>query len=349
MPDRGNSPPEADNQTKQTVEETLKRLQGKSGTEVDEILKEEIQKEMKEHPYSPGQISAFVKELSQKLQESKNLQAAGTLPKVDIKFDAQSGHVVVKDDNTHKTLDVGATTSKETDNSTDKHGESKTEDKAEKSSEKHHKRDYSKLLDIKGASPEFVERIKTNMDKMPPEILDKLQKHGTKIVVAGKMADYDANLAKEQPRGWPAGSTWSNVEGMFEDNTNRVVICETSMHKGKEVKTDPERTQYALFHESSHAVDHAMGNYSHGHDFTQAYNEDLKHMSAADRQRLSYLLQGENDPKDFAGREEAFGDILAVVQGGKWDAQDVESIRRAFPRTYVELWTRFHQLERTGQ
>jgi hypothetical protein len=60
----------------------------------------------------------------------------------------------------------------------------------------------------------------------PVAVLTRLQQNGTRVrACRNSITDQLVSLRGVQPRGWPPGSTWDIVPGIFNPPSNEVVIA----------------------------------------------------------------------------------------------------------------------------
>lgn len=156
---------------------------------------------------------------------------------------------------------------------------------------------------------EDVDAVVGELKKLPPVLLERAHRSGVQVVACrDSVTDHLTNLRGVTPRGWPPGSTWDRVPGLYDPASMTVVMA---THDGATGKRELPDTGYghgssnALFHEFSHALDgtNALGADSKSPSFRRAYEDDLP---ALRRLNQTYLLQ----PGD-AGREEAFAEVSA--------------------------------------
>lgn len=175
------------------------------------------------------------------------------------------------------------------------------------------------------ASTDFAERMRKQMDAFPVGVRRLLADKGMTVVASGNMIDAAPDLKDEHPRGWPPGTTFANEDGAFRPDQRLIMVAETFLDAdGKTVRSD--RAEGVLRHETGHALDAALDNYSQEADFKAAYDKDVAAMSAADRLRLSYLLQA-----DGAGQQETFAEVFAAMYGGSANANQSDLILASFP------------------
>jgi len=155
------------------------------------------------------------------------------------------------------------------------------------------------------------ELVARDLAKLPKSTLEQMKANGTKVVACrGSVTDYDASLRGVQPRGWPAGSTWDQVPGMYDPNSNEVVVA-TVGHgtpAGAHVPGTGEGHGSADMpvHEALHSIDdRASGSHlSTGTDFNTARNGDFASLGGYEQQAGS------------AGQEETFAESGARFYGG---------------------------------
>ena len=163
---------------------------------------------------------------------------------------------------------------------------------------------------LPGLSPEAEAEFRATIEALPAPVLDLFGRDGTRFVVGEKMADYDADLAKEKPRGWPEGTTWANAEGLHEWAKKEVVALRTMVHPSSGETVVSGRRQGVLRHEAGHGFDRVLGHASLHPDFVAAYNKDVAAIDPREGGLVYYLQAGS------AGREEVFAEVFAQVHGG---------------------------------
>lgn len=200
----------------------------------------------------------------------------------------------------------------------------------------------SKVLDNAGGSEAFVKRVKDSIDQLPAEVRRLIEENNVKVITVGELADFEPNLARSRPRGWPVGSTWANADGLCRGNV--VVISENTRDRfGALHKSD--RTQGVINHEIGHAVDAAFREFSHGAEFTAAYQKDVEKLPREGVVAHGYLLQGDGDASNFAGREEAFADVFAALKGSAANKDDTAKTLKDFPSSSTAIAQRLDTLK----
>ncbi len=126
------------------------------------------------------------------------------------------------------------------------------------------------------------ELVAKELAKLPKSTLEQMKAQGTKVVACqGSVVDYDPNLKGVKPDGWPAGSKWDTVPGMYDPNNNKVVIATIGQNDpgGAHVPITGEGHGSAnlTVHEAMHGVDAGAGGAarSTGTDFGTARGQDI--------------------------------------------------------------------------
>jgi hypothetical protein len=177
-------------------------------------------------------------------------------------------------------------------------------------------------------TPEHAERVKDAAEGLDDNVKRFLSKRGYGFIAADKVVDirakygYDPN---EIPNGYPKGWTWQNADGTVLKREHLIVVAE-HVKSGPWVKSD--RVEGVLRHETGHAVDDALGNYSHSAEFMTTYQKEAMSMPPEIQKRLSYVLQS-----GYRGYEEAFAEFFAIVEGGSARAQWEPLLRQYCPKT----------------
>lgn len=96
-----------------------------------------------------------------------------------------------------------------------------------------------------------VEQHLQDLSKIPAPLISKFVAAGGKVVVGnGSITDlHMPELAGIQPRGWPSGTTYSNVAGVFDPRTSTVVLGNVERGVGS-----GSVSHFAL-HEFAHGLD----------------------------------------------------------------------------------------------
>jgi hypothetical protein len=107
----------------------------------------------------------------------------------------------------------------------------------------------------------------------------------------------------------------------------RVLATEKKIVSGELTPTRTDRAGGVLRHEFGHGVDHVLGHLSHRAAFAMAYQADADAIRGTGKvDQFAYLLQ-----PGFAGREEAFAEVFAVLHGGGAGYWMTEETRQHWP------------------
>lgn len=189
-----------------------------------------------------------------------------------------------------------------------------------------------KIKYLGNPSVELRAIILGNLFTLPERDADRLAKFGTTVAVLGWIRDLDANLALQCPRGWEPSKTWNDADGIYQSSSKTAAISEfTSAGKSP-------RSASILWHELGHAIDHALGWYSHSDALKQAYDEDVNRLDDDLRKKHAYFLQD-----GVAGREEVFAEIYGALNTSR--PGEIHKILEAFPEALLQLLFRLQQPE----
>ncbi len=154
--------------------------------------------------------------------------------------------------------------------------------------------------------------VAAELAKLPPRLLAKLHDQGTRVVVCRtSVTEYRTDLRGVHPRGWPQGSTWGEVSGLYDPARNEVVVASD----GRRILNSGSIN--VVHHETTHALDRG-GDGSDAPTFRAARDADLVTLSLYERQ------------PGAAGRSETFAESLARYLNGAeklphlasyWDGQ----------------------------
>lgn len=199
-------------------------------------------------------------------------------------------------------------------------------------------------VENRGASKEFAEKIQKEIDKLPPEVRQALEKSGTKIVVGKSVVDVMPELKNEKPRGHLPGTGWENLDGLHNTATNTVVIGETRVDNGKVVPNN--RAEGVFKHEVGHAADHALGDpskpgsdFSGTPEFDKAYQADVANLKPFDKMLLNYLLTPEG------GKSETFAEVFGALHGSSANPHETQMMLNKFPNVAKVIQERLAKLK----
>jgi hypothetical protein len=178
-----------------------------------------------------------------------------------------------------------------------------------------------------------VTLVAADVAKVPAEILERAKAVGIKVVACrDSVTDYCTELKGVTPRGWPPGSTWDSVPGLYEPSRKAVVVATRAGATADAPRHVPVSGEgegaYDLFlHEFAHSLDyrHALtGVGSSSGAFLAAYAADKASLTA---HQETYLLQ-----PGKAGQEECFAETFDRFYAGD------PALKEELPNLYA-YWT----------
>lgn len=157
-------------------------------------------------------------------------------------------------------------------------------------------------------SPGFVQQIEGAVAGLSDRTKRRIARAGIEVAVAQKLGDARPDLVNVQPRGWPAGSTWANADGLSDGN--RVLACETYLSPLDGTVQRSSRGPGVIRHEIGHGIDKSgPRRLSHARRFRAAYAADVADLATT--AGLEYYLQVGD-----AGLQELFAELFAQLSGG---------------------------------
>jgi hypothetical protein len=153
-----------------------------------------------------------------------------------------------------------------------------------------------------------VDVLKKDIALLPTDMLRRMDRSGVKFrAVRNSVTDHMTNLRGVVPRGWEGtGKTWDSVPGLYDPNTNEVLVATISGPGGSR-RVPPvgsHGSKNLSLHEAIHAFDYTQGMPSiNNAEFNAARNKDLPALTAYN----DYFAQ----PGD-AGKEETYAEALAM-------------------------------------
>jgi hypothetical protein len=178
------------------------------------------------------------------------------------------------------------------------------------------------------ASPGFATRMKAVIKDMPDRLTSSLRASGATVVIGDRLTDVGPELKGQSPRGWPPGATWDNVGGVFHHGTKRAMAAEHYRTLDNKRMIENTHAETTIRHEMGHAFDEAIGWYSEGEKYKEAYAIDVAKIAKAPpevAQRYEYFLQ-----PGVAGLHESFAETVAELTGGSLSAQEGHPIGEYF-------------------
>ena len=152
--------------------------------------------------------------------------------------------------------------------------------------------------------------VAVELSRMPGDTLDLLSRAGTRVVACrGSVVDGRPDLASACPRGWPPGSSWRDVAGLYDAIRNEVVLATRGHAPGRAGHVpragDGHPSAGLAVHVACHAVDARCGRPSSSTEFRSA--------RSADRDALpAYVRQ-----PGAAGLEESWAESAALRAAGE--------------------------------
>ncbi|MFN7987855.1 MAG: hypothetical protein U0529_10305 [Thermoanaerobaculia bacterium] len=131
--------------------------------------------------------------------------------------------------------------------------------------------------------------VAVELSRMPGDTLDLLRRAGTRVVACrGSVADARPELASARPRGWPPGSSWRDVPGLYDGIRNEVVVATRGHAPGRAGRVpgtgDGHGSASLAVHVACHAVDARCGNPSSSPEFRAARSADREALPEYARQ-----------------------------------------------------------------
>jgi hypothetical protein len=150
--------------------------------------------------------------------------------------------------------------------------------------------------------------VAMELAKLPLHMLERLEDQGTQIVVVrNSVTEYRTDLQGVTPRGWPPGSSWDDVPGLYSPSTNEVMVATrghgTSAGAHVPLMGDGHGSFSLALHEVGHGLDRG-GRVSGSEAFAEARAKDFNNLSAYEQQVGS------------AGAEETYAEVLGRYYGG---------------------------------
>lgn len=156
------------------------------------------------------------------------------------------------------------------------------------------------LVDIGGTASEADKQVVVaEMIKIPLPALEALKKKGTRVVVChDSVTEIRQDLQGVQPRGWPPGKTWDSVPGLFDSQSNRVIIAT----RGGQVPAtgDGHGSHNLVLHEVGHAIGEAA---------TVGGEDDPRFIAAREKDKAA--LDNYEGQQGHAGIEETYAESFA--------------------------------------
>ena len=189
-------------------------------------------------------------------------------------------------------------------------------------------------------SPSFTRLVKDLLVAMPLPVLKLLLDQGARVVVVSSAVEHDMRIQNTAPRGWDSSFSWKESPALTQGS--KVVISQfrADSRTGEPVNTTDEIG--VLRHETGHAVDYCLGQFSDTPEFKHAYALEAARVPDEHRQRLDYFLQ-----KSSTGPCETFAELFCYSTGGETDAgrkESCELVHKYFPQCELLMTKRLAAL-----
>ena len=187
--------------------------------------------------------------------------------------------------------------------------------------------EIGKNLRVAGTSTaDDAKAVGAGLKKFPKKVLEELNKAGIQTECCrGPVTEAMPELKGVLPRGWPAGSTWDSVPGVYSGSAKKVVVGTMEKDGKRHVPEQgegpiPHGTPDLIGHEGGHAFDVADGSKkSTNADFLAAREEDIAtgNPDGMWGPRDNYFLTtAEGGTNDAGSTSETFAESFAMHTGG---------------------------------
>jgi len=183
--------------------------------------------------------------------------------------------------------------------------------------------------EVYNATHAFGNSVVREFERLPQNVRRLLAESGNKLVVAGRSAEFDSTLE---------GTDATKLNGYYDPAKHAIVMAEKHYDPSRGyVPNDDVSGTFGL--SAAHAVDSALGNFSHTDEFKRALEADAASMSETARTRFAGLLQDGD-----AGREATFAQIFTTIGGSATSNDQTLSILRDFSHVKALMQARLGEL-----
>jgi len=184
----------------------------------------------------------------------------------------------------------------------------------------------------KTTSKEFQDVVTKQIDAYPEKVKIALKERGITFNAGLKTTEMYPELKGVHPRGWPSGTTWDSVDGLFDPKTKAISVSETyrPIRKKEFVRVSGKNTVGVLNHETGHGFDKSISAvYSDTSEFVLAYSKDVR--------ALTQKGMREKGLQYYRRRSEAFAEVFADIMG-QGASPSKTAISKFFPncKKYIE-------------
>lgn len=191
-------------------------------------------------------------------------------------------------------------------------------------------------------TPSFTRLVKELLVAMPAPVLKLLLDSGGRIVLVSSAVEHDMRIQNSAPRGWDSSFSWKESPALTQGSKVVMSQFRADSRTGEPVSTTEEIG--VLRHETGHAVDYCLGEFSDSAEFKHAYALEAAKVPDEHRQKLDYYLQKSNN-----GASETFAELYCYSTGGETDAGRKESgelVHKYFPHCEQLMSKRLAALEK---
>jgi hypothetical protein len=202
--------------------------------------------------------------------------------------------------------------------------------------------EIGKNLRVAGTSTaDDAKAVGAGLKKFPKKVLEELNKAGIQTECCrGPVTEAMPELKGVLPRGWPEGSTWDSVPGVYSGSVKKVVVGTMEKDGKRHVPEQgegpiPHGTPDLIGHEGGHAFDVSDGDKKSANaDFLAARQEDIDtgNPDGMWGPRDNYFLTtAEGGTNDAGSTSETFAESFAMHTGGNSRWPKLEAFWTANP------------------
>lgn len=186
--------------------------------------------------------------------------------------------------------------------------------------------------------PKYEAFVREGLATMPATVRRTVVKAGYRVVLTPNITFAEPGMAMVTRFGnlKPGDAA---VAGLTQGKKHRILLAEQVEKPDGTLRPTGRGTVGAIRHEMGHALDGALGQYSHKGLFKAAHEQDVAAMTPEMREKHRYLISGPTKggpvTASAAGAGEAFADMvrIATTPAAKRDKRDLE-LFAIFPRCH---------------
>lgn len=171
-----------------------------------------------------------------------------------------------------------------------------------------------------------IAAVNACFDKIPAKVQAILYKNNIKFVITPTMIDKYPEGAYQEVRGYEGGTSKS-CPGLFWGDT--IVLAQATVDENTNAVEKPisaDELEGTFLHETGHALDACLKEYSCTKEYRHNYYLDIAHVPDSIAPKLSYYLQ-----KSDTGQVESCAELTSILLGNQRDhAADLTTY---FPNT----------------